>query len=190
MGYVTGAAAFVLGWLFTLAIGLFVFRWLLQWARASFYNPICQFFYSATNPVLMPLRKALPTVRTFNTAALAVAWVIAMLDAFVLGALRGIWLGLPSVLLFGLASVLAVFLGLLFLLLLLTVLISLINPGADHAIANLSYQLTEPLLRPIRRRIPPLGPFDLSPLVLFLAIALAHLLIVSPLREAAAWFAQ
>jgi YggT family protein len=190
MGYVASAAMMLVNLLFTLAIVLFLLRLLLQWTRASFQNPISQFFYMATNPLLMPLARFLPSLRGFNTAAALVAWLLASLEAWLLSALRGALLNLPAGLLFGLATCIALLLWIVFFVLLLTVLISLINPGADHPIARLARQIIDPMLRPIRRRLPPLGPFDLSPLVLFIAISLGHLLLVAPLREAAAWMAM
>lgn len=40
------------------------------------------------------------------------------------------------------------------------------------AIADFLYRITEPVLRPIRRRLPDLGGIDISPIVLFLVIIL------------------
>lgn len=46
------------------------------------------------------------------------------------------------------------------------------------AIANIIYQLTEPLLAPIRRMLPNLNGLDLSPLVLLLAVFLVQRVIL------------
>ena len=46
-----------------------------------------------------------------------------------------------------------------------------VQPGTTMAsIASILFELTEPVLAPLRRVIPPLGMFDLSPLVAFLGI--------------------
>lgn len=47
------------------------------------------------------------------------------------------------------------------------VLISWFNPNPYNPIVDAIYRLTEPVLTPIRRILPPLGGFDLSPLVVF-----------------------
>jgi len=39
-----------------------------------------------------------------------------------------------------------------------------------HSVMTLLYRLTNPLLEPIRRVLPPMGGFDLSPLVLIIII--------------------
>lgn len=190
MSYFGDAGLLLLQLLFSLVSLLFVLRLLLQWARASFYNPICQFFYTATNPILMPLRKLLPTFRGFNTAAALIAWLILVLEVWVLSALQGRFLNLPGSLVLGFASLLSLVLGIYFVMLLLIVLISLINPGSDHPLANLLHQLTEPLVRPVRRRLPPLGPFDLSVMVVFVGILLARVLIVAPITDLGVWLAS
>jgi YggT family protein len=50
------------------------------------------------------------------------------------------------------------------------VLISLMGVSLAHPVANLIYQITEPLLAPIRNRMPLMGPFDFSPMVLIIII--------------------
>jgi YggT family protein len=47
------------------------------------------------------------------------------------------------------------------------VLISWFNPNPYNPIVDAIYRLTEPVLAPIRRILPPMGGFDLSPLVVF-----------------------
>ncbi len=50
-----------------------------------------------------------------------------------------------------------------------------------RAIQRVCHQLTEPLLRPIRERVPPFGGLDLSPLILLLGMEVAHILLVKAL---------
>jgi len=51
---------------------------------------------------------------------------------------------------------------------------NVVNPRNQvvATIGRMLHQLTEPVLRPIRRRLPSLGGLDLSPIVLILAIFL------------------
>lgn len=64
-----------------------------------------------------------------------------------------------------------------FLLLAYVILTVLINFGIVNsrqpivsAVGEFLYRITEPLLAPIRRRMPNLGPIDISPVVLLLAL--------------------
>ena len=77
MIYLANALALLIQFAFGCVVALFVFRLLAEAVRADFYNPICQFLYRATNPVLTPLRRAVPTWRRINIAALLIAWLLA-----------------------------------------------------------------------------------------------------------------
>lgn len=64
-----------------------------------------------------------------------------------------------------------------FLLLVYVILTVLINFGIVNsrqpvvaAVGEFLYRITEPLLAPIRRRLPNLGPIDVSPIVLLLLL--------------------
>ena len=50
-------------------------------------------------------------------------------------------------------------------------------------IANALYQITEPLLRPIRSVVPNFGGLDISPIILFLAIYFIRLVVLYPLMR-------
>lgn len=63
--------------------------------------------------------------------------------------------------------------------LLARVLVSWIQLDPYNPIVRLLHQLTEPLLAPIRRLLPPAGMFDLSPIVGFIVILLAERLVVA-----------
>ena len=46
-----------------------------------------------------------------------------------------------------------------------------ISPGSAMAgVFSFLYTITEPVLGPVRRRIPPLGMFDLSPLIVIFGV--------------------
>jgi YggT family protein len=50
-----------------------------------------------------------------------------------------------------------------------------------RAVQRVCWQLTEPLLRPIRERLPPVGGMDLSPVVLLLGLQLVEILLIKVL---------
>jgi len=183
VGYFANAGMILIEVIFGLLIGLFVLRVLLQLVRANFYNPICQFFYRATNPVLMPLRRALPPWRSLDTAGTAVAWLLAALKVWVQYALAGLTLGLAATLVLSVAEILSLLISLFFWLILIRVILSFIQSDSYHPAVPLLMQLTEPVLAPIRRMIPGGGPFDFSPLIATLALMLARVLLLAPLED-------
>jgi YggT family protein len=183
MSYFANAGMILVEVLFGLAIGLFVVRVLLQLVRANFYNPVCQFFYKATNPVLMPLRKLLRPWRNFDIAGTLIAFGLECLKVLLLVALMGRLPGVLGVLVLGLAELIAFLLMLYFWLILIRAVLSFVGQGGYSPVVPLITQITEPVLKPIRRVLPALGGFDLSPLVATLAIFLARALIVAPLHD-------
>ena len=52
------------------------------------------------------------------------------------------------------------------------VLMSWFNPNPHNPVVDAITRLTEPVLSPIRRMLPPMGGFDLSPLVVFVILML------------------
>ena len=183
MSYFANAGAILVEVFFGLAVGLFVVRVLLQMVRANFYNPVCQFFYKATNPVLVPLRKLLPPWRGFDLAGTLVAYLLECLKVVLLFALKGALPGFGGVLLLGLAELVGFVLMFYFWMILARVVLSFVAQGGYSPVVPLVTQLTEPLLKPVRRRLPDLGGFDLSPMLVMLAIFLARALIVAPLFD-------
>lgn len=189
MGYFASAGALIIDVLFGLLTGLFALRVLLQLVRANFYNPICQFFYKATNPVLMPMRKVLPPIGRFDPAGTLVAYLIEILKIVLLAALSGFALNVPAALVLGFAGLIGFVLTLFFWLIIVRIVLSFIAADSYHPAFPLLMQLTEPLLRPLRKMLPMLGPFDLSPLIATLAILLARVLVVAPLQDFGAYLA-
>lgn len=64
-------------------------------------------------------------------------------------------------------------------------LISWVNPDPYNPIVRFLYQATEPVLYPIRRRLPFMGGIDLSPLVVILAIIFLQMFLVNTLHDVA-----
>ena len=50
-------------------------------------------------------------------------------------------------------------------LILIRVILSWFSPQPNNIITNIIYQITEPILTPLRRIIPRVGMFDLTPMV-------------------------
>ncbi len=54
--------------------------------------------------------------------------------------------------------------------LIIRVILSWVNPNPSNPVVHILYRITEPVLAPIRRVLPPMGGLDLSPLVVLVAI--------------------
>jgi YggT family protein len=183
MSYFAQAGVILIEVLFGLFATLFVLRVALPLARANFYNPICQFVYRATHPVVTPLRRILPPIARFETSAAALAWLIVTFKVWATYALLGRGLGPGAALLVGLAETLGLVLWIAFALILVRVILSFIQPAGHSPALPIIVQLTEPVLAPLRRVLPGLGGLDLSPLFAMLMISLARVLIIAPLTD-------
>lgn len=181
MGYFANAGNLIVTFVFGILLFVVLLRVLLQLVRANFYNPICQAVYKLTNPVLMPLQKVLPVWRGLNTAGCAVGWLLACLWVALPVWMVGSSIGPLPLLVLGFAQLLSFTLQTLFWITLVRVILSWVNPDFDQPAVPLVYRISDLLLKPFQRVLPPLGGFDLSPLVALLAVQLAQALVVAPL---------
>jgi YggT family protein len=185
MVYFSQAAIFLVGVLFYLYILVVLLRFLLQWARADFYNPVSQFVVRATNPVLVPMRRVIPGVGGVDLAAVVLMLALKVTELVLVGALGGGMPGGAGLVFVALGELLNMAINLYIFTILVEVIISWVNPGLYNPVTALIYRLNEPLVRPARRLIPPMGGLDLSPLVVLIALQLAKILLVAPLLGAA-----
>ena len=146
-------------------------RFLLQLVRADFYNPISQFLVKVTNPLVVPLRRVLPGYGGIDTASLVLAVLLQLLGLVTLLALNGIGLPNPALLLlWSLLGVIGLLINIYFFALLAMIILSWIAPGSNHPAIYLLYQITEPVMAPFRKLLPPMGGLDLSPILVFILI--------------------
>ncbi|MEM7098916.1 MAG: YggT family protein [Pseudomonadota bacterium] len=161
----------ILQFVFHLACMLFIVRFLLQASQADFYNPISQAIVKATDPVCAPIRKILPGFKNLDFTSILVAWLVAAIGIYAVTYINyGSGPTLASAAWVGLIEMLMVLIQFYQFSLLIVVIASFLAQGSYHPALALLHQLMEPLLGPIRRILPSLGPLDLSPMVLFLII--------------------
>ncbi|MDB1124908.1 YggT family protein [Vibrio algarum] len=167
---------FLISTVFDLYIMVVLLRIWLQVARADFYNPFSQFIVKATQPIVGPLRRIIPSIGSLDLATLLFAYLLCVIKfvALILIA-NGTLVFSIDFLIFGFLSLVKAAGGLLFWVLLLRAILSWVSQGRSP-IEFVFHQLTDPMLAPIRRIIPAMGGFDLSVLVLFIALQFASFL--------------
>ena len=140
-------------------------RLLMQWSRADFRNPVAQAVVRVTNPLVMPLRRVLPPVNKIDTASVVTVLIVAVAYVVLMSVVRGFGMPPPLLLLRAVAlEIVSSVLWLYFYAIFLYALMSLIAQGSYSPMQPLLTSLCEPVLRPIRRLIPPIAGLDLSPL--------------------------
>ncbi|AWL12877.1 uncharacterized protein HMF8227_02425 [Saliniradius amylolyticus] len=172
------AMHFLVNVLFDLYLMVVLLRLWLQLVRADFYNPFSQFVVKATHPIVGPLRRILPPLGPLDTATLVLALVVAGLKVVALTAMSNALGGLNPVNLLVTSAliVLKEALSLAFWVLILRAILSWVSQGASP-IEMVLGQLTEPMLAPIRRIIPPMGGLDLSVLVAIIGLQFVQILL-------------
>lgn len=159
--------------LFFLYLLAIVMRFLLQLVRADFYNPVSQFLVKITNPLLLPLRRIVPGYAGVDFACIVLALLVQMIGTELLVFMKyGGLVGIVPLMVASVFGLLALLLTFYFFAILLMIILSWVAPGTNSPAVLLLYQLTEPVMAPFRRIIPPLGGLDLSPIVVFIVITM------------------
>lgn len=175
------AVIFLINTAFTLYLMVVMLRLWLQLARADFYNPFSQFVVKATNPLVLPLRKVIPSLGQLDTATLLLAYLIATAKYIVLQLLFSPELNLGVSFILGGLLLFKEALNLLFWVLVIRAIMSWFSQGRNP-LEHVFHQLTEPFLAPVRRLIPPLGGLDLSVLVVLVALQFINILLADWFR--------
>ena len=166
------AAIFVIKTLGSLYLLIVMLRFILQLVRANFYNPLCQFIVKATQPLLKPLRRVIPSMFGLDMSSLVLALIVQMVLIAVILLLKGFEVDLLLLVPWALIAIFSLFLNILFYAMIISVILSWVAPGSHNPGAELVQQITEPVLAPFRRIIPNLGGLDISPIFAFIAIQL------------------
>jgi len=147
---------------------LLLLRLLFQLVRADFYNPISQAIVRLTSPLVIPLRRVMPALGRIDTSSLLLAILFQMVMVYVILWLEHFELPLWQVAWWSALDLLHRLLDIYTFALFFIVIVSWVAPYSRNPAAILAAQLTEPLLRPVRGRIPPVAGLDFSVMVVML----------------------
>lgn len=176
--YFANPLEFLISTLFSLYILAIMLRFLLGAVRADFYNPASQFLVRITNPLLVPLRKIIPSVGKFDTAAVLLMIVLQIVSLVLILALRGGGIPVGAVLLTSFVELVILMINVFFFAIIIQVILSWVNPGSYNPVSALLYSLTSPILQPMQRLLPPISGIDLSPLFALIGLQFLKMLIL------------
>ncbi len=181
--YLNNAGVFLIQVVFGFFILLVMLRFMLALVRADFYNPVSQFIVKVTNPLLVPLRRIIPGVGGIDLSSLILVFVLQALEIFLSALVVGIGVGVVNLAIISIAELLDLILSIYLFSILILVILSWVAPHTHNPVTGLLYSLTEPLMRPARRLLPPISGFDLSPILVMVALQLMKMLLVAPIRD-------
>ncbi len=159
--------------LFSLALLL---RFFLQLVRAPFRNPVSQFVAALTDFMVKPARRFIPGLWGVDLATLVLAWLCEVLLLVVLLAIRGVEPGtlgataFVGILVLALIKLLKTSVYIVMVAVFVLAIMSWF--GTNSPLSPILNAVTQPLLRPLQKRMPLVGNVDLSPLVLIIVLQL------------------
>lgn len=180
MANASNAFFYLVSTLFDVYLWIVMLRVILQVVRADFYNPISQLIWQLTQPILRPAQKVLPKYRQWDLAAIALLVVVVIVEIQVVAAILGYGVGAAQSAWFGLLKLVTLALNLYTFALFVQAILSWVGPGVSNPAGSILWSMNEPLLRPVRRVVPPMSGLDLSPLVVILLLQFVNLLVPLP----------
>lgn len=185
MNYFTNPIIFILDTVFALYIGAVMLRFLLQWVRADFRNPISKLLITITHPPLKILRRLIPAIGNIDTASLVLMMGLQILATGGIAFLQGASLSIGGLILTAFAQLISLLLNVMFYAIFARALLSWFQQGSYNDFSMLLYSLTEPMLSVCRGMLPNLGGLDLSVIVAIMGIQIIEMLILPPLYQLA-----
>jgi YggT family protein len=165
-------SVFLIHTLFTLYIAALMLRLLLALVRADFYNPLSQFLVTVTNPVVIPLRRVIPSIGGVDSASIILILALKVLELWLLALIAGAALSPLTLIVVAIIQLAELLIYIFIFALIVQAVISWIAPAQvyENPAVSILRDLTWPLLQPVRRVLPPIGMVDLSPLVVIIGL--------------------
>jgi len=178
------ALYFIIKTITQLYLLVLLLRLWLPLLRADFRNPLAQGILRFTSPLVVPLRRLLPSIGRLDTATIVVAFAIQYLIVLVLLAIFGQTATTVPILITTVIELAILSLNLFFFVILIKIILSWIAPHTHNPATALLSTLAEPVLRPFRRMIPPIGGLDISPIfaIVLLQAAVIFLQTLKPIH--------
>jgi YggT family protein len=184
MGPLKQAALFLIQSLFTLGLFVLLLRLIFQYLRVDYYNPISQFVVKLTSPIIVPLRRIIPGYWGIDFATVTVIYLVSFFKLFLISLIvLPMFPNILGLMISAIGDILGLTLNLFFYAIFAYIIVGWLAPYSHSPIRSLLHQITEPLLRPFRKKIPPIAGFDISPLFVLMALQLLNILVAAPLSR-------
>lgn len=173
---------FLIQFLAGLVIFVLMLRFLMRATHVDWRHPIVNFIAKVTNPLCAPVNLVLPRPNRWDWSALITAMLIQAILVVVIGLLADRSFGIGVIVLSSVTEIMNQLLDMMFWLIIIQVVLSWVSQGYNPNTAIFE-QLTQPILRPFQRWIPPMGGLDLSPIAAIVAIKLTQIVVVGSIAQ-------
>jgi YggT family protein len=136
----------------------------------------------ATAPALNPLRRIIPGIGGIDIASLILVWAILTIKLILLFSLQG-GASITAAMLLAIPEMLEMIFNIFIYSILALVILSWVNPNGYNPAIGLIHSITSPIMSPLRRLIPSAGGMDFTPMIAMVALYLAQMLILPPIKH-------
>ena len=161
---------FVVDALSGLYISTFALRFILQWIRASYQSPLAQFVLQITAPLVVPARRVLPSIRGIDLPTLVVIVALECVATLMIFSIAGIVPPIDGFIATVSLRLLTLTLWIYCAALFIYVVMSWLGGQQYNPNAATLAALVQPLLRPVRRLVPPIAGLDVSPVIVLILL--------------------
>ena len=155
---------------------VFLLRFWLPWVRADFRNAIAQGILQVTSPVINPIRRIVPSIGRIDTATVLVLFAIQAVTWMLVMTISGGELTPRLILILSLMNLVQQSIRIFMFAIIIRIVLGWVAPHVYNAATALIANLTDPILRPFRSVIPPIGGLDISPVFAIIALGALDIL--------------
>lgn len=174
---ISSAIVFIINAITSLYLLVLLLRFWMPWLRADFRNPLAQGILRFTSPVVVPVRRIVPSFGRLDSATVLVAFIIQYLTVLLLLLIIGHTAGIAEIALTSIVKLAVLSINLFIYAIFIRIILSWISQGAYNPATAIITTLTEPVLRPFRRIIPAIGGFDISPIFAIILLIAATIVV-------------
>jgi len=169
---------FIVGALTSLYLLVLLLRFWLPLLHADFRNPLAQGIFVLTSPLVIPVRRFIPSIGRFDTATVLVTIAFQCFAIFLHLLILGKNINAPLIFISALLELVRLSLDIFIFAIIIRVVLSWISPPGHHNPATtIINTLTNPILRTWQQIIPPLGGMDLSPIFAIIGLIALKILL-------------
>lgn len=189
------AIGFILGILFNLYATVVAVRFVMQTVRADYYNPLAQGVVRVTDPLLIPLRRVIPSIKKYDTASLVLCFGILLLKLLIfkllsLGYAPALGQSIPvsvypvaKLVILALLDLVHQLFNVFIFALIIQAILSWIPGASGNPVQSLVSSISEPVLRPLRKVIPPMGGLDLTVFFTIIGLFALRIFLLGTLQQ-------
>ena len=178
---IASAVVFIVNSLAQLYLFVMLLSLWLPWLGADFLNPIAQAILKLTSPIVVPVRRIVPPLGRLDTATVLVAFIIQYITILLVLLILGQTAGFAPIAITALVNLVLLSLKLFVFAIIIRVILSWFAPAGYNPGIALIQTMTDRILAPFRRIIPPMGGLDISPIFAIILI-MALTIVVAGLK--------